>query len=94
MTTTEGTVGDVTRLAPQDADFVYHEREHHISNSTGIYLFDTTAETTSITQAEAIDWMRPRLGYSECSPAGSGTYRSLSTIPVGSPTPPSTSRST
>ncbi|ORL37920.1 acyltransferase [Prescottella equi] len=64
MTTTEGTVGDVTRLAPQDADFVYHEREHHISNSTGIYLFDTTAETTSITQAEAIDWMRPRLGYS------------------------------
>jgi len=64
VTTTEGMVGGVTRLAPQDADFVYHEREHHISNSTGIYLFDTTAEASPITQAEAVEWMRPRLGYS------------------------------
>ncbi|RDI35796.1 WS/DGAT/MGAT family acyltransferase [Rhodococcus sp. AG1013] len=64
MTTTEREVGGITRLAPQDADFVYHEGENHISNSTGIYLFDTTGEAAPITQAEAIEWMRPRLGYS------------------------------
>ncbi|MCA1004336.1 WS/DGAT domain-containing protein [Rhodococcus hoagii] len=64
MTTTERPVGGISRLAPQDAEFVYHETEGHISNSTGIYLFDTTAEAAPITQAEAIEWMRERLGYS------------------------------
>lgn len=64
MTTTERAIGDISRLAPQDAEFVYHETEGHISNSTGIYMFDTTAEAAPITQAEAVAWMRERLGYS------------------------------
>lgn len=57
-------MGGITQLAPQDAEFVYHEIDGHISNSTGIYLFDTTDEAAPITQAEAIEWMRERLGYS------------------------------
>lgn len=64
MTTTEHAVGGITQLAPQDAEFVYHETKGHISNSTGIYLFDTTAEAAPITQTEAVEWMRERLGYS------------------------------
>lgn len=64
MTTTEQTVGGIAQLAPQDAEFVYHEGERHISNSTGIYMFDTTAEDAPITQREAVEWMRARLGYS------------------------------
>lgn len=64
MTTTEQTVGGVAQLAPQDAEFVYNEAERHISNSTGIYMFDTTGETVPITQREAEEWMRARLGYS------------------------------
>ncbi|MDH6676131.1 WS/DGAT/MGAT family acyltransferase [Rhodococcus sp. LBL1] len=64
MTTTEQTVGGITQLAPQDAEFVYHEAERHISNSTGIYMFDSTAEVAPITQREALEWMRARLGYS------------------------------
>ncbi len=64
MTTTEQTVGGISQLAPQDAEFVYHEGERHISNSTGIYMFDTTADVAPITQREAVEWMRARLGYS------------------------------
>lgn len=64
MTTTEQVTGGITRLAPQDAEFVYKETADHISNSTGIYLFDTTSETAPITQPEAVAWMRERLGYS------------------------------
>lgn len=64
MTTTEQVTGGITRLAPQDAEFVYKETAGHISNSTGIYLFDTTSETAPITQSEAVAWMRERLGYS------------------------------
>ncbi|PTR30382.1 WS/DGAT/MGAT family acyltransferase [Rhodococcus sp. OK519] len=64
MTTTERVVGGITRLAPQDADFVFNEGENHIANSTGIYLFDCTAEAAPLTQDEAVSWMRERLGYS------------------------------
>ncbi|WP_420880939.1 wax ester/triacylglycerol synthase domain-containing protein [Rhodococcus sp. (in: high G+C Gram-positive bacteria)] len=64
MTKTDYPVGGTTQLAPQDADFVFNEGENHIANATGVYMFDTTAETESITHDEAVAWMRQRLGYS------------------------------
>ncbi|WP_254699140.1 wax ester/triacylglycerol synthase domain-containing protein [Rhodococcus sp. SGAir0479] len=75
MTTTpERTGRGVVRLAPQDAEFVYREGERHISNATGIYMFDTTAEAAPITGREAVEWMRARLG---CSAVFTRTLRRL-----------------